>query len=126
YEPDYQQPGSIASANLYSPELEIVNESSVATGGNSLFNFSWQSYLGMASPPSARPLLNLQPLAALGSAAAMVDEANLRMLYGRMTLSMRGALINLLTGPRAAASATDKARALVDLIALSPEYSAQQ
>src|SRR4029079_8939132 len=61
YEPDYQQPGSIASANLYSPELEIVNESSVATGGNNLFTFSWQSYLGMASPPSARPLLNLQP-----------------------------------------------------------------
>ena len=125
YEPDYQQPGPIADAGLYSPELQIVNESSVATSGNSLFLFSWQSYVGMGSPPNNRPLLNLDALAALAP-ADMVDEANLRMLYGRMTLSMRTSLINLLTGPMSASSGTVKARALVDLIALSPEYATQQ
>jgi uncharacterized protein (DUF1800 family) len=130
YQPDYQQPGPIASANLFSPELEIVNESSIATGGNSLYTFSYNSYVGMGSPPNNRPLLNLSSLTTLGSASAMVDEANHRMLYGRMTLSMRASLIKLLStaapSGMAAASATDKARALIDLVALSPEYATQQ
>ena len=102
-----------------------MNESSVAQGGNNLFTFSWQSYAGMASPPNNRPLLNLAALAAMAP-ADMVDEANLRMLYGRMTLSMRTSLIALLTGPMSASDGTLKARALVDLIALSPEYATQQ
>jgi len=126
YEPDYQQPGPIADADLYSPELQIVNESSIASASNSLYTFSYNSYLGMNDPSINRPLLDLSALTSLGTAAAMVDEANQRMLYGRMTLSMRTALINLLTGPMASATAVNKARLLIHLVALSPEFATQQ
>jgi len=132
YEPDYQPPGPLADLEVYAPELQIVNESSVATASNSLYLFSWNSYKNGAaqSTTTSRPLLDLATLASLGSADAMVGEVNRRMLYGRMTLSMRQSLVKLLTtaspNGMASANATDRARALIDLVALSPEYAMQR
>jgi uncharacterized protein (DUF1800 family) len=126
YEPDYQQPGAIAALNLYSPELQIVNESTIATTANNLYTNSWNSYLGMPSPPANRPLLDLSPLTSATSNAAMIDEANLRMLYGQMSLSMRASLLNLLDNNMAGSTPTQRALALIHLIELSPEFDTQR
>ena len=126
YEPDYQQPGTIAASNLYSPELQIVNESTVATTANSLYTNSWNAYVGMPSAPTTRPLLDLSPLTGAPNNAAMIDEANLRMLYGQMSLSMRASLQVLLDNGMAGSTTTQRALALIHLIELSPEFDTQR
>jgi uncharacterized protein (DUF1800 family) len=128
YEPDYQQPGPIATANLYSPEFEITNESTTYLTGRSFYNFSANAYVGISPAPTDRPLLNLAVLAGnVANPAAMVDEANRRMLYGSMSTNMRTTLINMLGGTwSGGTSANEKAWSLVYLIALSPEYATQR
>ena len=126
YEPDYQQPGAIASAGLYSPEFQTLNESTLTSMSNSYYTYSWNSYVGMTSPPSNRPLLNLAPLVALaGDPTAMVAEVNKRMMYGSMSTAMQDVLRNMLIFMDGA-SATDKARTVVYVTALSPEYAVQR
>ncbi|MGB0132765.1 DUF1800 domain-containing protein [Dokdonella sp.] len=126
FEPDYQQPGAIADAGLFSPEFQTLNESTLTSSSNSYYTYSWNSYVGMSSPPSNRPLLNLAPLVALSSdPTAMVDEVNKRMMYGSMSTMMRTTLINMLVFMDGA-TATDKARTLIYVTALSPEYAVQR
>jgi uncharacterized protein (DUF1800 family) len=126
FEPDYQQPGAIANSGLYSPEFQTLNESTLTSASNSYYTYSWNSYVGMSSPPSNRPLLNLAPLVALASdPTAMVAEVNKRMMYGSMSTNMQNVLRNMLIFMDGA-SATDKARTVVYVTALSPEYAVQR
>jgi len=69
---------------------------------------------------------HLASLTTLPDNAAMVSEANLRMLYGSMSLSMRATLLNLLNNNMPGSTATQRALALVHLIALSPEFATQR
>src|SRR5262249_8840143 len=96
YEPDYQQPGPIPDANLYSPEFHIVNASSTSTASNNLYDYTFRYYVGMTNPPADRPLINVNALAALPTSAAMVDEVNTIMMYGSMSTNMRTTLTNML------------------------------
>jgi uncharacterized protein (DUF1800 family) len=126
FEPDYQQPGVIANGGLYSPEFQTLNESTLTSGSNSYYTYSWNSYVGMSNPPTNRPLLNLAPLVALsGDPTAMVAEVNKRMMYGSMSVNMQDVLRNMLIFMDGA-SATDKARTVVYVTALSPEYAVQR
>ena len=132
YEPDYQQPGPFADQNLYSPELQITNESTTYSTGNIFYNYTRKAYVGMNLPPdnqtlpTDRPLLNLSLLTVdSGNPGAMVDTANARMLCGSMSPNMRGILVNTLQF-MSGASPQEKAWSLVYLIALSPEYAAQR
>ncbi len=126
YEPDYQPPGPIGNAGLYAPEFEITSESTVYTAGNGLYALSALAYVGMTNPPGDRPLLDLSALSTnAASPAAMVAEANRRMLCGSMSTNMQNTLVSTLTF-MSGASANEKAWSLVYLIARSPEYAAQR
>ncbi|MEO8672180.1 MAG: DUF1800 family protein [Tahibacter sp.] len=125
YEPDYQQPGPIENAQLYSPEMQIINESTTFAIANNLYNYSWNSYIGMTTPPTDRPLLDLTSLTSLATPTAMVDEANLRMMYGSMSSNMRTTMINMLTF-MTGASTVEKARSLIYIVAISPEAAMQR
>ena len=60
----------------------------------------------------------------LGRVAAMVDEANLRMLYGNMSPAMHTTLVNMLANigsSGGSSAANEKAWSLVYLISISPE-----
>ena len=127
YQPDYSQPGVVASAGLYSPEFQILNESSITSSGNNFHTNSLNGYLGMSNPPTNRPLLDLSPLTALGkNYAAMVDEVNRRMLYGSMSAITRDALIDMAENMDNNNTAAQKAASIVYLVALSPEYAVQR
>ena len=127
FEPDFQLPGQIASAGLYSPEFQTLNESTIVSTANSLYTYGFSSYVGMSSPPNNRPLLNLAALTAYGSDyAGMVDEANKRMLYGTMSTTMRTALINAVTFMDGNVSVSERARSIIYLVAISPEYAVQR
>ncbi len=125
YVPDFQQPGPIAAAGLFSPEFQITNESTVWAVGNTLYNHSWNAYVG-GTVRTDRPVLELAPLVALASnPAAMVELANQRMLYGTMTTATRNALTTMVTA-LGTASAVDKARSVVYATSLSPEFATQR
>ncbi len=126
WEPDFQPPGPLAAAGLYAPEFQVIHEGTVFSVTNSLYTYSWNSWVGMTNPPADRPLLNLDPLLAqANNPAAMVAEADLRMTYGAMSPAMRSTLVNMLTF-MTGASANEKARSLVYLVAMSPEYAVQR
>jgi uncharacterized protein (DUF1800 family) len=126
WEPDYLPPGALADAGLFAPEFQVIHEGSTFSITNSLYTFSWNSYVGMTSPPVDRPLLNMAPLEALAAnPAGMVELANQRMLYGSMSAAMRSTLVNTITFMNGA-SPSEKARTLVYLVALSPEYAVQR
>jgi len=125
YEPDYQQPGPIADANLYSPELQIYAESTALTVANDLYLRTWLSAIGGPGGGASRARIDVSFAAAFGSDhAALVDEIGLRMLYGAPAPAARNILIALLDG-MAGASSEQKALAVIHLIALSPQFNVQ-
>lgn len=125
YEPDYQHPGDIADAGLYAPEMQIINEGTTYSISNSLADYTFRYYVGMTSPPTDRPLINVNALAGLSTPAAMVDEVNKRMMYGAMSANMRATLISMLNFMNGA-SASEKARSLLQITAMSPEFATQR
>ncbi|GMU43509.1 MAG: DUF1800 family protein [Xanthomonadales bacterium PRO6] len=133
YEPDYQEPGEIADGGLYSPEFQILNESTFITMSDEFWRRIFNGYntSSATSTPFTTPSnsIYLSPtlIDSLPSAhAAMVDELNQRLLYGTMSTAMRGKLIALLDGPMAAADHRRKVLSLTHLIAISNEFSVQQ
>jgi uncharacterized protein (DUF1800 family) len=125
YEPDYQHPGALESAGLYSPEFQIINESSAYTISNALYDVAFRYYVGMSNPPTDRPLLVADEIASQPNATAMVDLVNTRMMYGSMSTNMRTTLINMLNFMNGA-SASEKARSLIHITAISPEFATQR
>jgi uncharacterized protein (DUF1800 family) len=117
YEPDYQQPGAIAAANLYSPEFQIINENTSMLAANDMlrrFCAGWGGgtnddcrATGTAAAftqPTDRAFIapaQLDALPGMACAAqglgcagtddvALVEELNIRMMGG----SMSGAIAN--------------------------------
>lgn len=125
YEPDYQHPGPLADANLYAPEMQIINEGTTYSISNSLADYTFRYYVGMPSPPTDRPLINVTALANLTTPAAMVDEVNRRMFYGQMSANTRTTLVGMLSFMNGA-STSEKARSLLQIAAMSPEFATQR
>jgi uncharacterized protein (DUF1800 family) len=126
YLPDYQQPGTFSDNGLYSPELQITNESTTYTVADSYYALTEGAYQGMTSPPIDRPLIDLSSLTVnSGNASAQVATVNANMLYGSMSASMQTALSNMLAF-LSGASAQEKAWSAIYVTMLSPEYATQR
>lgn len=126
YLPDYQQPGTFADNGLYSPELQITNESTAYTTADTYYGFTAKAYLGMPTPPTDRPLIDLSALTANASnPAAMVAIVNADLFYGSMSASMQSTLTNMLTN-LSGATAQEKAWSVIYVAMLSPEFAAQR
>lgn len=126
YEPDYQHPGPLAEANQFAPEMQIINETTTYSISNSLADYTFRYYVGMTNPPTDRPLIDVTALASLSAnPAAMVEEVNQKMMYGAMSTNMRSVLTNMLSFMNGA-TASEKARSLLQLTAMSPEFATQR
>lgn len=132
FEPDYQQPGAIADAGLYSPEFQILDESTAISGSDALNTLVFAGY----SMPNATttnfttPAGGHLPASAIDALPAghaeLIETLNQRLLYGRMTPGMRARLQTLLDGPMAGADRRRKALNLIHLILISPEFMVQR
>jgi uncharacterized protein (DUF1800 family) len=126
YEPDYEQPGPLADANLVAPEFEIANEASTYSTGNTFYRFTHDAYQGMASPPTDRPLINLSSLSVnANNSAALVATVNANMLYGSMSVKMQTRLQSMVDN-LAGASTAEIAWSAIYITMLSPEYASQR
>lgn len=133
YEPDYQQPGEIASANLYSPEFQILDESTSISTSDQLWARLFAGYsapnattTNFAVPANAAylPPSELDNLPA--AHADLVQALNVRLMYGAMSPAMQGKLIALLDSGNAGSTTRRKALNLIHLIAISPEFAVQR
>jgi hypothetical protein len=127
YTPDYQQPGTLADNNLYSPEFQITNAATMYSTANSYYGFTKGAYQGMTSPPGNRPLIDLSTLTAnVSSPAAMVATINADMMYGSMSSTMQSTLTNMIGFLGSGTSAQEKAWSAIYVTLLSPEYAIQR
>jgi uncharacterized protein (DUF1800 family) len=126
YTPDYQQPGVFADNNLYSPELQITNEATMYSVSNSYYSFTQGAYIGMTSPPTNRPLINLSSLTAnIATPSAIVATINSSMLYGTMSSNLQTALTTLLAN-LSSASSSEQAWSVIYVTMLSPDFAIQR
>lgn len=126
YLPDYQQPGVFADNGLYSPELQITNESTAYSTANTYYQFTAKAYQGMTSPPADRPLIDLSSLTANASdPPAMVATIDADLFYGSLSAATQTTLTNMLANLNGA-SAQEKAWSAIYVSMLSPEYATQR
>jgi len=133
--PDYQQPGTIAQSNLYSPEFQIITERSIVRVANNLSDYTWDAYLGRVGSPPWRPLptIDLTELTLLaGNTNALIEDMNQRFLYGQMSTGLRNVLVKMLNtmdlgvgNPPILPKQEQKALAVLHLVLISPEFAVQ-
>jgi len=133
YEPDYQQPGEIAEAGLYSPEFQILNESTFITMSDEFWRRIFSGYntnnattTNFTAPNNAAYLSSTMIDGIPSDHAALIEALNQKLLYGNMSATMRDKLLVLLDGPMATADHRRKVLSLIHLIAISAEFSVQQ
>ncbi len=133
YGPDYQQPGEIADAGLYSPEFQIMNESTFITTSDEFWRRIFSGYNTNSATATSFTVPNTTaylPSAMIDAIptehAALVEALNQKLLYGTMSETMRGKLVALLNGGMASADHRRKVLSLIHLIAISAEFSVQQ
>ncbi len=136
YEPDFQNPGALQNANLYSPEFQILNESSITRLNDTIQSRIADWYVGSTSCNTVtRPCVPFAPYVAMIQTAnattygQLVDEFNLRLMYGAMSANMRSVLVNMLSSqstPTTDATRISRIQQLLRVIIVSPEFSVQR
>jgi len=133
YEPDYRQPGELNDAGLYSPEFQILDESSAILASDEFWRrvYSGYSFTNNTTTafniPANAAYLPSETIDALpADNAAMVEALNVRLLNGVMSATMRGKLVALLNGALAGTDKRRKALNTIHLIVLSPEFAVQR
>ncbi|MFA5591223.1 MAG: DUF1800 family protein [Lysobacteraceae bacterium] len=133
FQPDYQLPGEVTVAGLYSPELQIVNETLVTMTANRFWEQAEHMHIG--SPwaeqwaNQSSILLDFEPYYALtANPQTLLDTLDVLLLNGQMSAHMRGVLVNHLNGidPVAPHGPRNRVWGAVHLIMTSPEYMVQK
>ena len=135
FAPDYIAPGLIANANLYAPEFDITNESTIAQAENTLRTVAFD---GIGGSGNDRTKLNfntddtdrLLPLTVNGSLSALLDELNVLLMSGQMDAGMKNSVTTAITTAiptvTTVANQRDRLRTAVHLIITSPQFSTQR
>ncbi len=139
YEPDFQNPGPLQQLNLFAPEFQILNENTISRTNNLMFDLGANRYSGrsdLVAGVTTSPRVNLDSLANplsvynASTQAALVDEINVRLMYGFMSNGMRQALLTMLSTTPAPANTDDARRKAVRDVLLvvyaSPEFAIQK
>jgi uncharacterized protein (DUF1800 family) len=121
FSPDYQAPGAVAEAGLYSPEFQLTTEIVVASVANYL-NKAIYTFLG---PTTNKITLNISvELSLAPNPANLVDHLNYVLMAGNMSPAMRTTLINAVTSipGNTVAGRTERVRTAIYLVVNSPEF----
>lgn len=134
FQPDYQFPGEVTNAGLYSPELQLANDSLVILTANRFWLQVERDHIGSpwsSNPQSYRILFDFTPYYNLAlNPESLIDRLDLLMMSGQMSQQMRAVLVNYIdlipwTGWEDAGGRRRTWEA-VQLIINSPEYTVQK
>ena len=121
FSPDYQAPGAVAQAGLFSPEFQLTTEVVVATVAN-FMNRAIYTSLGLSTN---KITLNLSAELSLATnPTSLVDHLNYVLMAGNMSPAMRTTLINAVTSIPATTQPgrTERVRTAIYLVVNSPEF----
>jgi uncharacterized protein (DUF1800 family) len=122
FEPGYSQPGEIAEAGLASPELQIINETSVFGSANFLAGVLFEGY----ADDDTQITLDYSYLTGAANDSVRLDRINLLFYAGQMAPETRTILANALADPDFPTDPLERAQTLVRLVSLSPEFLVQR
>lgn len=131
FEPDYRIPVAAGGQGAYAPELQIINESTFTTGHNQSDALLW-NYASTTAPtaPTNAPVLDITRLAQLADAgdhAGMVQDVNLLLHGGTLSAASVGSMTRMLDRLRSdGRSSSERARSLLLVALLSPDYAIQR
>jgi uncharacterized protein (DUF1800 family) len=125
YLPDYQQPGTFANSGLFSPELQITNESTTYSAADSFYNFTANAAQG---PLTDRPQVSFAAFGNNPTAATIVATINAGMLYGSMSAALQSSLTTMVSTLLAASPppSVEPEWSAIYVTMLSPEYATQR
>ncbi|QJR15187.1 DUF1800 family protein [Usitatibacter palustris] len=132
FSPNYRQPGPLSAANLVAPEFQITTETSMVGTLNFFARLVKNGSYGSGDTKLTMDLTQLNALA--GSPGALADHLSLLFMNGAMSEALRTTMvITLSTMPMPAtktgdsgATITDRVKAALMLVALSPDYVIQK
>jgi uncharacterized protein (DUF1800 family) len=122
FDPGYSQPGEIAEAGITSPELQIINETSIFGSANFLAGVLFEGY----ADDGTYITLNYSYLTGAGSDSVRLDRINQLFYAGQMAPETRTIFANALADPDFPTDPVERAQTLVWLVALSPEFLVQR
>ena len=122
FEPTYAQAGPIADAGLVSPELYIINETSVFGTANFLHAVLFDGY----ADDQTNITLDYSYFTTAGSNAVLLDRVNLVFYAGRMAAETRTIFAEALADPDFPTHPLERAQTLIWLVSLSPEFAVQR
>ena len=131
FEPDYRIPGTNGSQGAFAPELQIINQSTFTTGHNQTDALLW-NYASTAAPTvnTNAPVLDITRLVQLADAgdhAGMVQDVNLLLHSGSLSAASAGSMTRMLDALRSdGRTSSERARSLLLLALLSPDYAIQR
>jgi uncharacterized protein (DUF1800 family) len=118
FSPDYQAPGAIAQAGLYSPEFQLTTEPALVRIANCLNNAIY-TFVGVTSNKITLNLSNELTLAA--NPTQLVDHLNQLLMAGNMSTAMRDTLITAVTSIPANYK-KERVQTAIYLVVNSPEF----
>jgi uncharacterized protein (DUF1800 family) len=130
FSPNYRQPGALAAAGLVAPEFQITTETSMVGGLNFFGKLIRNGSYGSGDTKLTMNFGELNALA--GNPAALADRLNLLLLNGAMSEGLRANLITTLAAMGAPktgggpATVSDRVKAALLIVAMSPEYVIQK
>jgi len=142
--PDYQFPGTLASAGLTTPEFQLTSDSSVSLQmnfleGGVLTSTGNSNGLSSFNGGNGAIVLDLGPWITTDNVSnagvpGMVDGLNTLLLGGQLSSGARSAIISYvantnnfpLNTPPTAVQMRDRVRAAVHLIITSPDFTIQK
>ncbi|QJR11103.1 hypothetical protein DSM104443_02174 [Usitatibacter rugosus] len=128
FSPNYRQPGPLSAANLVAPEFQITTETSMVGGLNF---FSKLVKNGSYGSGDTKLTMNLAELNALANTpGALADRLSLLFMNGMMSEGLRSTIVSTLGAMPAMktndTTVTDRVRAALILVSLSPDFVIQK
>ena len=126
FQPDFVQPGDLASAGLYAPEFQILTATTAITIPNFLYTYVYntRSTTNATEQTIGLDLSSLLPLAA--TPQQLVDTLNLVLTGNTMAKATSDRIVAAIGGMPGGTSTTEKVRSAIYLITTSPDGSIQK
>jgi uncharacterized protein (DUF1800 family) len=125
YEPDYMAPGNPTGAGLFTPEMQILTETTAITSANYIFS-GVNTTAGWSGGDVRLNLTTERDMAA--NSTNLVNHLNLLMMGGQMPSAMSGRIVTYINTLPTGSNANNlaRARAAVLLVASSAQCAMQR
>jgi uncharacterized protein (DUF1800 family) len=126
FEPDYIASGAPTSANLFTPEMQILTETTALTSANTIYSGIYASWTGGDVTLNITNEINL--IDNTTEVNQLLDDLSLRMMGGQMPAAMKTRIATYVNGlpNTTTTNKRDRARALIHLVVSSSQFAHQK